>query len=475
MNAANLVGATVRLSIRHKLFLTLLLATTLVVAAMYGFMHWSFQHGFVNFLESRQHERVEHLSEQLADIYVSEGGWEGLRQDRRRWRFLMAEGRGMLGKGPGHGMGFGPGPGHGPGQGGIVLLDADKSLLIGDAVDVDKLELSSISVDGRPVGYLGYVPNKALSDLVDIRFIETQRRAFVWIALLVGVLAVALSWPLANALVRPLQRVTAAARSLAAGRLQVRVPVQSNDELGDLARDFNDMAQTLERTEMARRQWMADISHELRTPLSLLRAELEAMQDGVRPLAQSTVASLQSDVERLNRLVEDLYQLSMTDLGAMSYHKRPVDPVALLGDDVEALAGEFERKGLAVSIRDELAHPVTLHGDPDRLSQLFRNLMQNSLRYTDAGGRLEVVTGLNQGRLALDFCDSAPGVADEARPLLFERFYRVEASRNRAHGGAGLGLAICRNIVEAHGGSIEARSSPLGGLCIHVELPVVAS
>jgi two-component system sensor histidine kinase BaeS len=477
MKAANFVSSSVRLSIRHKLFLTLLLATTLVVAAMYGFMHWSFQHGFVNFLETRQHERVEQMSEQLAEIYVAEGGWEGLRQDRRRWLLLMAENRGMhgMGMGPGHGMGLGPGhgPGGGPlsGEGGIVLLDADKSVLIGGAVDVTKLDLSPISINGRAVGYLGHMPNKAMSDLVDIRFVEAQRRAFVWIALLVGVLAVALSWPLANALVRPLQRVTAAARSLAAGHLQVRVPVQSNDELGDLARDFNDMAQTLERTEMARRQWMADISHELRTPLSVLRAELEALQDGVRPMAQSTVSSLQSDVERLNRLVEDLYQLSMTDLGAMSYHKRPVDPVALLRDDVESTAGEFERKGMELSVRDELGHAVTLHADPDRLSQLFRNLMQNSLRYTDAGGKLVIVAGRKDGMLTLDFCDSAPGVNEETRPLLFERFYRVESSRNRAHGGAGLGLAICRNIVEAHGGRIEARPSPLGGLCLHVELP----
>lgn len=458
----------VRLSIRHKLFFTLLLATTLVVAAMYAFMHWSFQHGFVSFLESRQQARVERLVEQLAGIYASEGGWDGLRLDRMRWRELLAEGRGM----PGQGMGMGPGHGPGGGQGGLALLDADKAVLFGRRIEADRLNLSPIRVDGRTVGYVGRPAGRPLSEMVDQRFAETQRRAFVWIALLVGVVAVALSWPLANTLVRPLRRVTEATRSLAAGRFQVRVPVQANDELGDLARDFNGLAQTLERTEAARRQWMADISHELRTPLSLLRAELEALQDGVRPMGPAAVASLQADVERLGRLVEDLYQLSMTDLGALSYHKRPVDPLALLRDDAEAMAGEFERKGLALSVRDEQAQAVTLHADPDRLSQLYRNLMQNSLRYSDAGGRLEIVAGRRDGVLTLDFSDTAPGVPAAALALLFERFYRVEASRNRALGGAGLGLAICRNIVEAHGGHIEARPSPLGGLCIHVELPV---
>lgn len=462
---------TVRLSIRHKLFLTLLTATTMVVAVMYGFMHWSFQHGFVSFLESRQQARVERVTGQLAEIYADEGSWDGLRRDRMRWRLLMAESRGggpgmRMGMGPG----FGPGPGPHNGEGGLALLDADKRVLIGRFADSDGLDLAPIRVGGRTVGYVGHRPGRALSDVVDIRFVESQRHAFLLIALLVGGLTVALAWPLANTLIRPLRRVTEATRSLAAGHFQARVPVRSNDELGDLARDFNDMAQTLERTDAARRQWMADISHELRTPLSVLKAELEAMQDGVRPLDLAGVGSLQSDVDRLSRLVEDLYQLSMTDLGALSYHKRSVDPVALLRDDVESLAGEFERRGLGLELNDK-AGETTLHADPDRLSQLFRNLMQNSLRYTDAGGRLEIVAGRRGGLLTLDFCDTAPAVPAEALPQLFERFYRVEASRNRALGGAGLGLAICRNIVEAHGGRIEARPSPLGGLCIHVDLP----
>lgn len=461
-----------RLAIRHKLFLTLLLATTLVVAVMYGFMHWSFQHGFVSFLESRQQARVERLVEQLAEIYADEGGWDGVRQNRMRWWRLLAEPRGFephaMGERPGHRSGRGPREM----DTGLALLDADRSVLLGRGADPARLSLTPILVEGRTVGFVGRLPGPTLREVVDVRFVEAQRRSFLWIALLVGVLAVALAWPLANTLVRPLQRITQAARSLAAGRFATRVSVSGNDELSDLGRDFNAMAQTLERTETARRQWMADISHELRTPLTLLRAELEAMQDGVRPLSPEGIASLQADVTRLNRLVEDLYQLSMTDLGALSYQKRPVDPVGLLRDDVDALSGEFERHGLQIDVRDALTGTVTLQADPDRLAQLFRNLMHNSLRYTDAGGRLEIAVSRSAERLVIDFCDSAPGVPEDALAQLFERFYRVEASRNRAHGGAGLGLAICRNIVEAHDGRIEARPSPLGGVCIHIELPV---
>jgi two-component system sensor histidine kinase BaeS len=468
----------VRLSIRSKLFIAFLTATAIVAAVMYGFMHWSFHHGFVSFLESRQQARAERIAERLAEEFRADSGWQALRGDKMLWWRLMADTREALGPGMGPGMGLGYGHGMGRGDGprgfefGYVLLDVDKTLIAGRQADLAKLQMTPIRVDGKDVGYIGRPLGRALSEVLDLRFAEQQSRAFIWIALLVGLLAAALSWPLANMLVRPVRRVADAARDLAAGRFQARVPAGSHDELGDLARDFNAMAMMLERTEGARRQWMADISHELRTPLALLRAELEALQDGVRPLDAEAVASLQADVERLNRLVDDLYQLSMTDLGAMSYRKRNVAPAALLRDDVEALAPEFERHGLTVALRDMPRPDLTLHADPDRLSQLFRNLLLNSLRYTDSGGRLEIRVSGDNDRFILDFQDSAPAVPRDEIGKLFDRFYRVEASRSREHGGAGLGLAICRNIVEAHGGSIEARPSPLGGLCIHVELPL---
>lgn len=463
-----------RLSIRNKLFLTLLAATMLVVAVMFGFMHWSFQRGFVSFLEVRQQARAERLAEQLAEVYAEEGGFDGLRLDRFRWFRLLADGRfrhderAAMMRGPGHGSRHMDGP---P-ESGLALLDADKRLLLGRVEQPERLLLTPIREDGHIVGYVGRMPGPALREVVDIRFQEAQQRAFFWIALLVALTALALAWPLSNTLVRPLRRITDGARALSAGRYHTRVSVRSDDELGDLARDFNGLAQTLEQTETARRQWMADISHELRTPLSVMKAELEAMQDGIRPLDHTAMSSLQGDVERLNRLVEDLYQLSMTDLGAMSYHKREVAPAAILKDDLDALAGEFQRLGIEVTLNDELTAPVALQGDPDRLSQLFRNLLQNSARYTEAGGRMQVTIRRLGDTWSADFQDTAPGVPSEALPRLFERFYRVEASRNRAHGGAGLGLAICRNIVEAHGGRIEAKPSPLGGLWVQVALPI---
>jgi two-component system sensor histidine kinase BaeS len=271
---------------------------------------------------------------------------------------------------------------------------------------------------------------------------------------------------------RPLKRITTAVKALAVGRYDIRLPVESADELGQLARDFNDMAAALEQSEQARRRWVADISHELRTPLAVLRGELEALQDGIRPLTAKAIDSLFGDVMRLNRLTEDLYQLSLSDQGALSYRKVHVDPVELLKDDLTALKPEFQNKQITIKWSNNLASPISIYADSDRLSQLFRNLLNNSANYTDRKGQLAITIFREADKLVLNFSDSEPGVPEIELPKLFDRFYRVESSRNRHHGGAGLGLAICSNIVEAHYGTIQAQSSSLKGLAIRIELPI---
>jgi len=352
----------------------------------------------------------------------------------------------------------------------LRLLDADQRLIFGKSGEVGRLELFPIERDGETVGYLGLLPGAALHDVGEVRFFEQQNQAFLVIALVTVLLSALLAFPMARRLVTPLRDFTSGARALAAGRYSTRIRLDARDELGDLARDFNELALALERTERQRRQWVADISHELRTPLSVLRGELEALQDGVRPLSAASVDSLHADVLRLAHLVEDLYELSMSDVGALRYRKVPTEPLEVLEEDLDGMAGEFGRRRIAVELQDRLRGRAVIHADPDRLSQLFRNLLKNTLRYTDPGGRLLIGVGREGGRLTIDFQDSAPGVSVADLGHLFERFYRVEASRSRTHGGAGLGLAICRNIVEAHEGAIVARASPLGGLWVRVEL-----
>ncbi len=271
---------------------------------------------------------------------------------------------------------------------------------------------------------------------------------------------------------RPVKRLAEATHLLAAGQHATRVPVESRDELGRLAGDFNSLAQALERNEQLRRGFMADVSHELRTPLAVISGELEALEDGVRPLSRESLASLRTEVSALGKLVDDLNQLALADVGALAYRKQSLNLVPIIEQAVDSYRERMADKHLALDL--DLAASAPVFGDADRLTQLFRNLLENSARYTDGGGRLRVAAHRDGARVAIDFEDSAPGVPAASLPHLFERFYRVEGSRSRANGGAGLGLAICRNIVQAHGGDIAADPSALGGLRVRVTLPAMA-
>ncbi|MGZ8189391.1 MAG: ATP-binding protein [Methylosarcina sp.] len=475
-------------SIRFKLFLTLLLTTMIVVTGMYFFMRWSLDRGFAEFVEKRRKEHIATLIENLSEYSASDPDWRKLAGDKRKWMEL-------LGQSTEH-RHFRLAPWFHqalqepsdvwppafseprmnrrikPLELSVMLLRRDKSIVFGRREMLPNLTLHPIGPQGRIIGYLGVLPGKPVNQPNELQFIEKQAKSLVGIAAFMVLLSAALALLLAYFLGRPLKRIAAAVKMLAVGRYDVRLPVESGDELGQLARDYNDVAEALARSEQARRRWMADISHELRTPLAVLRGELEALQDGIRPLSREAVDSLYGDVMRLHRLTDDLYQLSLSDQGALSYRKMRVDPAALLQEDLASLALEFEGKRISVQLINNLSSQIRIHADPDRLSQLNRNLLNNSLNYTDAGGRLTITLSRQSDKLIIEFADSAPGVPEPELERLFNRFYRVENSRSRHHGGAGLGLAICSNIVEAHHGTITAHASELNGLAIRIELPM---
>ena len=210
------------------------------------------------------------------------------------------------------------------------------------------------------------------------------------------------------------------------------------------------------------------------TPLAVLKGELEAIEDGVRQPTRDNLAALQNEVGALTQLVDDLYELALADVGALSYQMAPIDLREVIEPELQLLRHVATERGLRV--RAELPpQPLRVMGDAGRLRQLLRNILTNALRYTDAGedvpAHIEVRLGLEGEQVAIDVVDAPPGVPDELLPRLFDRFFRVEASRNRASGGSGLGLAICRSIAQAHEGSIEARHAPSGGLWVAVRLP----
>ncbi|HDS1117563.1 TPA: two-component system sensor histidine kinase BaeS, partial [Pluralibacter gergoviae] len=327
-----------------------------------------------------------------------------------------------------------------------------------------------IMVNGMEVGAVIASPVERLTRNTDINFDRQQRRTSWLIVGLATLLAALTTFPLARGLLAPVKRLVEGTHRLAAGDFTTRVTATGSDELGKLAQDFNQLASTLERNQQMRRDFMADISHELRTPLAVLRGELEAIQDGVRKFTPESVSSLQAEVGTLTKLVDDLHQLSMSDEGALAYQKAPVDIVSLLEMAGGAFRERFAGRGLTLNL--SLPESATVFGDRDRLLQLFNNLLENSLRYTDAGGQLLIEARKAAQHITLTFADSGPGVTDQQLAMLCERFYRAESSRNRASGGSGLGLAICVNIAAAHGGRLSAAHSPFGGVSITVELPL---
>lgn len=480
-----------QLSIRVKLFLTFLLTTFLVVAGMFLFMRWSLIKGFNELIEARENERVSQIIESLSDYYATTGSWERLASNKRQWiRLLQLSDDHRKKRLPPWSKQALQDPSNRwppafpedvprrrlikPLELRVMLLDANRAIIFGHRENLPALSLNPISHEQQIIGYLGLLPGKPDNPFANIRFLEKQSKAFAVIALTMIVLSGLLATLLAYILGRPVKRITAAAKQLTVGRYDIRLPTGSGDELGQLARDFNEMAATLGRSEEARRQWVADISHELRTPLAILRGELEALQDGIRPMNGAAIDSLLGDVMRLNRLTEDLYQLALSDQGALTYRKIMLDPLEILAEDLTAMSPEFDKKNIRTNFHNHCTKEPTLYADPDRLSQLFRNLMRNSASYTYADGAMEITASCAGDRLIIDVADSQPGVPEIEREQLFERFYRVESSRNRNHGGAGLGLAICRNIVDAHQGRIEAQESALGGVNIHIEFPLTA-
>ncbi|APG27527.1 hypothetical protein A7E78_06540 [Syntrophotalea acetylenivorans] len=479
-----------KISIKYRLFLAFLVATLTLVASMFLVTKLSFDRGFLRYINNVEQQRIEQLASELEQSFAENGSWDFLRYNPRAWRRLIFAAKPEINLEPppfdkpvnpaGRFPERGPMPPPPPVSSNhferrVLLLDAEQKRIFGPRRYSADLELLSLNAQGNTVGYLAIVPPRAPRDLIDPhqqQFFKKQRRSFAIIAIAMAGAAALLSVPLSRRLVRRITDLAAATHLLTAGQYQTRVQATASDELGQLARDFNSLALTLENNEQLRRQWVADISHELRTPLAVLRGEIEALQDGVRPQTPQSMSMLHGEVMHLSRLVEDLYQLALADIDALSCRKEPIDLSEILQQTADSFRGELVAHDVRLTCEFPAGKTVSMLGDDRRLRQLFSNLLENSLRYTDKGGELRIRMTTDGQRAVIHFEDTAPGVAEEKLERLFDRLYRVESSRSRNTGGAGLGLALCKTIVESHDGTIIARPSSLGGLRIEIDLPL---
>ena len=276
---------------------------------------------------------------------------------------------------------------------------------------------------------------------------------------------------------RPIDQLTLAAQSLAHGDLTTRVTVDDHptrlgsDELSELGSAFNTMADNLQQAEQLRRDMTADIAHELRTPLSVIRANLEAMIDGVYPADADHIHTTLDQANLLSRLIEDLRTLALAEAGQLQLVTRPADVTKLISSTLASFETQAKTQHLTLTANIEAGLPV-IELDPDRIKQALAILIANALRYTPANGSISVNARRESDHLLIEVSDTGSGIAPDDLPHVFERFYRADKSRSRAGGGSGLGLAIAKSIIEAHTGTIEARSEAGQGTIMRIELPI---
>lgn len=312
-----------------------------------------------------------------------------------------------------------------------------------------------IEIEGVVVGYLLATGAPPAQRAIELQYLERVNHSLLVAALGGALLALLLGILLARTLTRPLQELTTATRALARGELQQQVAVRSADEIGELAKSFNQMSADLARAQQARKQMTADIAHDLRNPLTVLGGYIESLSDGKLKASPQRFAAMQAEVSHLQRLVEDLRTLSLADAGELKLQPEPVQVAGLLEHVARAYRHQAESQGIRFVLDVQKALPE-IELDPTRMEQVLGNLVSNALRYTPQGGEIRLSGKTDGGSLLLEVNDNGSGIPPETLPHIFERSFRGDPSRTGNE--SGLGLAIAKSIVGLHGGEIGVQS-----------------
>jgi len=480
------------------------LSLSMIIMMVLATRHFSIKN-FENYVTTLEIEHSTDLIEKLKSEYRKNRSWEKFEKNHWLWFRLLKPkyspphfGRDRVAdmekkdRAPGEpeppphfgkedeGMpppfGFPAPPKHGDALGigkRVALLDENRETVAGPTFKENRRVTKPIEIDGRVVGFLAIKKRVNFNDLVNKNFID-QLSKFLYIMGIVSLsIYLIISIFLLKYLLSPLKSLIRGTQDIASYNLKTRVSYRSSDELGMLADHFNVMAEKLEKKEKMEKEWISDISHELRTPLAILQGEIEAIQDGVRQVTHQTFESLNGEVKNITKIVEDLHTLSVADSGSLSIVMESCPVVFILEEILNSFVTRFESKN--IQIRKSLSDTDSLfiECDPFRLRQIFTNILENSLRYTDAPGVLQISVSEEAGKVLICFSDSEPSVPKESFARLFERLYRPNKSRSRVAGGSGLGLSICSTFAELMGGEISADHSDLGGVKIAVKFPIL--
>ena len=399
--------------------------------------------------ETTWQQTADQVAAAAGVAYTEAAGWSGARLERAvalaegaGARLFVRDAAGATVRSPGGGSGSGLG-GAGAGRSGVSAPVVVGGTVVG-AVQLVFPAAAGASARGIAWGWIGGAAAVALA------------------------VALAASWFVSRQIVRPLGRLATAARAMARGDRSARSGVRAPGELGDLGRAFDTMVAEVSRVEQARRTLTSDVAHELRTPLATLRAGLEELRDGFADPDPARLTSLHDQTLRLGRVVEDLAELAAAESAALSLRLADVDLAVLARAALASHTPRLEAAGLTA--RAELAEGVVVRADADRLHQALGNLLDNAERYARAGDSATVRVFTADGVAVVQVADSGPGIPDDALPHVFDRLWRGRDHRDAA--GSGIGLAVVRELVTAHRGTVEAASGPTGGATFTIRLPV---
>lgn len=448
------------MSLRSKLTLTHTLVALLAIVVIAVLVNTAITAAFTRLALAQSKREAAQIAQPLGGLYERIGSWEGVR------RRLEA------------GTGRGPHVEHRR----YVIADVNGRVIYDSHGDLEGRPLTArhrevaapVFADTREVGSVAVLPTGGVLGEREDQFLRTVNRLIFLTSLAAGLGAALIGFGLAQRLARPIKALTSAAHQLATGqrREPISLPIASKDEMGELTAAFNRMSAELAHQEELRRQLVADIAHELRTPLSVLRMELEALEDQVVQLTPEVLASLQEEVALLSRLVDDLRLLSLTEAGQLSLSLADVEPVPLLQRVAAAALSRARQQQVELTVTAQDLPAIC--ADQQRLAQVLSNLVDNALRYTPSGGRITLGGSVRQttagDEVWLTVSDTGPGIKAEDLERIFERFYRTDRARARETGGSGLGLTIVKGLVEAMGGRVWAESQPGQGATFIIAL-----
>ncbi len=441
----------------------LVLGFTLVLALALGSISWYVGYVAQRELEAFQQDihqaRAERVEQMVSRYYAARRGWTDLQSAVEQagnlygLRIVVIDQQGQI-LGDSH-LQFGA-PRWQPRQGSQFFPVVSGGSQVGSVV---------IAPSDAP----GMAPEPPPS-----RLVAAVNRSLLWTGLAAGLGGILLVSLMSRRLLAPVRLLNSAARSLGQGDLSRRVPAAGHDEVAELAHSFNTMADSLQKAEQQRRNLVADVAHELRTPLSNIQGYLEAVKDGLLQPDDATIEIIYQQVLQLSHLVEDLRLLALAEAGTLRLNLEPDSLTDVLNRSVEAARLRAEAKGIKISLEVPADFPL-VDMDRRRVAQVVGNLLENAIQHTGSGGQVTVLAQVADATARVTVADTGEGIPPEELPRVFERFYRVDPARSRATGGVGLGLTIAKQLVEGHGGTIRAESSPGKGSKFIFDLPLARS